>query len=73
MGDHGDNLGFIRNSEIGTFEANNPFLFLILPETLRANKNLIEQLQNNSKTIITHYDIYATLLEISTVSYNFTI
>jgi hypothetical protein len=68
MGDHGGRVGDIRNTEVGEFEENNPFLFVILPEILRSNKDLIDQLQINSKTILSHYDLYATFLEIAAVS-----
>jgi hypothetical protein len=68
MGDHGGRTGNVRNSAIGEFEDNNPFLFVILPEKLRSNKDLFDQLHDNSKTIIVHYDLYATMLEIATVN-----
>lgn len=40
----------------------------MLPEKLRANSDITTQLYKNSKQIITHYDLYATFLEIANVS-----
>lgn len=71
MGDHGGRTGKVRNSAIGEYEDNNPFLFLILPEKLRWNREIYNQLKENSKQIIGHYDLYATMFEIATVSWIF--
>jgi hypothetical protein len=67
MGDHGGRTGKVRNSAIGEYEDNNPFMFMILPEKLRWNRDLYNQLKENSKQIISHYDFYATLYEMATV------
>jgi hypothetical protein len=68
MGDHGGRTGKVRQTLIGELEDNNPFLIVMLPERLRANTDIVSQLYKNSKEIITHYDLYATFLEIATVS-----
>uniref|UniRef100_A0A914P6C6 Sulfatase N-terminal domain-containing protein n=1 Tax=Panagrolaimus davidi TaxID=227884 RepID=A0A914P6C6_9BILA len=62
MGDHGLRFGKMRETRTGEIEDNNPFLFLSVPKPLRAA--LIPQLRKNSKELITHFDIYATLNEI---------
>ncbi|KAI6170963.1 hypothetical protein M3Y97_01090100 [Aphelenchoides bicaudatus] len=64
QGDHGQKLDSIARSEIGKVEAHNPFLTVILPEKLRSNKELIEQLLKNSNKLVTQFDIHATLREI---------
>ncbi|CAJ0567125.1 unnamed protein product, partial [Mesorhabditis spiculigera] len=45
-------------------ELKNPFLMLTVPERLRANKELIENLKVNAQHLITHFDLHATLLHI---------
>jgi hypothetical protein len=52
---------------IGEVEISNPFLAFVLPEKLRKNKDLVTQIYQNTNELITHFDIYATLLEIATV------
>ncbi|KAI6171128.1 Protein of unknown function DUF229 domain containing protein [Aphelenchoides bicaudatus] len=72
MGDHGHNLDGILRSIIGKIENKNPFFSVILPEKLRSNKNLREQLKRNAEQLITHYDVYATFQEILLESYKWT-
>uniref|UniRef100_A0A914PGF9 Uncharacterized protein n=1 Tax=Panagrolaimus davidi TaxID=227884 RepID=A0A914PGF9_9BILA len=62
--DHGIRFGGLRNTDIGEIEDNNPFLFLSVPANLRTNTKLTNTLKANSKMLITHYDIYATFLDI---------
>jgi hypothetical protein len=52
-------------------ESNNPFLGLIVPKSLRSNRNLMDQLNANSKKLISHFDLYATLLEVDTINMAF--
>lgn len=68
MSDHGNILDPIAYTEIGKIEISNPFLVLVVPERLRSNLQLMQQLYQNSKQLVTHFDIYATLLEIAQVS-----
>uniref|UniRef100_A0AC34F3F1 Uncharacterized protein n=1 Tax=Panagrolaimus sp. ES5 TaxID=591445 RepID=A0AC34F3F1_9BILA len=68
MGDHGLRFGDIRETEVGESEDNNPLLFLSIPASLRRNTTLTEILKQNAKNLTTHYDIYATLIEIATPS-----
>jgi hypothetical protein len=56
-------------SPLGEVEISNPFLAFVLPEKLRKNKDLITQVYRNTDELISHFDIYATLLEIATVSF----
>uniref|UniRef100_A0AC34FKE5 Sulfatase N-terminal domain-containing protein n=1 Tax=Panagrolaimus sp. ES5 TaxID=591445 RepID=A0AC34FKE5_9BILA len=65
MGDHGLRYGKVREKLIGEIEDNNPFLYISAPKLLRNNPKLMLQLKDNSKELITHYDIYATLNEIA--------
>jgi hypothetical protein len=64
MGDHGNRFGRLRATPTGTIEDNNPAFFLVLPRRLRANQALRAILEENAKKLISHYDLYATLLEI---------
>jgi len=67
MGDHGGRTGRVRQTLVGELEDNNPFFIMMLPEKLRGNTDITTQLYKNSKEIITHYDLYATFLEIANV------
>lgn len=69
MSDHGNNIDLIVDYPLGKLESNNPFLSIIVPGSLRSNTDLMEQLSANSKQLITHYDVYATLLELSEVDF----
>ncbi|KAI6229829.1 hypothetical protein M3Y99_01130700 [Aphelenchoides fujianensis] len=68
MGDHGPSYGKLRNTPTGRLEANNPLFALVLPAHLRSNVDLQRQLKENGRRLISHYDVYATLLEIARVS-----
>lgn len=68
MGDHGGRTGKVRQTLVGELEDNNPFLIFMVPERLRGKTDIMTQLYKNSKEIITHYDLYATFLEIAAVS-----
>uniref|UniRef100_A0A915E0G2 Uncharacterized protein n=1 Tax=Ditylenchus dipsaci TaxID=166011 RepID=A0A915E0G2_9BILA len=65
MGDHGNRFGKLRATATGTMEDNNPALFVVLPRQLRHNSALRAVLESNAKQLISHYDLYATLVEIS--------
>jgi len=67
--DHGNNVDKLASSSMGRLERQNPFLVVILPEKLRKNVDLRELLSKNSKQLVTHYDLYATFLEIAENSY----
>ena len=68
MGDHGPRYGKIRDSKFGEFEDNNPGLFLVAPKHIRENKEIIWTLQENSRQLSSHYDLYATFIDIIRVT-----
>lgn len=68
MGDHGLRHGGIRATKQGELEDHNPAMVLVVPEHLRNNHNLMTNLNANSKQLVTHYDTYATLVNIARVS-----
>jgi hypothetical protein len=74
MGDHGIRFTDIRRTEIGKIEDNNPMFTISVPSRLRTNSQLIENLRNNAQQLISHYDVYATLLDIALFAFesNFT-
>ena len=69
MGDHGNRFSGIRYTPVGEVEDNNPLLFFSVPEKVRENGDLMVQLKKNTKDLITHFDIYATLVDIVKVSF----
>jgi len=50
-------------------EDNNPALFISLPKKLRRNEKLKAALEANSRQLVTHHDVYATLVAIAKVSF----
>ncbi|CAD5232147.1 unnamed protein product [Bursaphelenchus xylophilus] len=64
MGDHGRRYGPVKDTKYGALEDYNPALKIIVPKKLRANKEFMKNMQINSKKLISHYDFYATLVEI---------
>ena len=46
----------------------NPMFMFAIPAQLRKNSTLMEILNSNSKQLISHYDIFATLTDIVKVS-----
>lgn len=67
MGDHGLRMGAFRQTKIGAIEDKNPALYVILPENLRKNERIVKTLQENSQQLISHFDLYATFLDIARV------
>ncbi|KAE9551708.1 hypothetical protein FO519_005072 [Halicephalobus sp. NKZ332] len=63
MGDHGIHYTDIAHTEVGHAELNNPFLIVSLPKGIK-NKEVIETMKKNSKELISHFDIHATLVDI---------
>uniref|UniRef100_A0A0K0DWQ2 Sulfatase N-terminal domain-containing protein n=1 Tax=Strongyloides stercoralis TaxID=6248 RepID=A0A0K0DWQ2_STRER len=67
MSDHGFRLGSYRKTKIGTFEDKNPFLLISSPKDLRNNNSeVLKNLKINSNKHTSHFDIYATMLDILT-------
>ncbi|CEF70079.1 Protein of unknown function DUF229 family and Alkaline phosphatase-like, alpha/beta/alpha domain and Alkaline-phosphatase-like, core domain-containing protein [Strongyloides ratti] len=67
MSDHGFRLGNYRNTEIGAFEEKNPFLIISPPKDLRNNNSeVLNNLKINSNKHTSHFDVYATMLDILT-------
>ncbi|KAI1702251.1 hypothetical protein DdX_15589 [Ditylenchus destructor] len=65
MSDHGIRFGAHRNTKIGAMEDNNPALFIALPKALRSNAKLKEIMFENARHLVSHHDVYATLLSIA--------
>ncbi len=68
MGDHGYRFGGIRTTNAGRIEDNNPLLIMTVPKTLRRNNELMTHLRLNSQQLVSHYDIYATMIDIARVA-----
>uniref|UniRef100_A0A0N5BUZ7 Sulfatase domain-containing protein n=1 Tax=Strongyloides papillosus TaxID=174720 RepID=A0A0N5BUZ7_STREA len=66
MSDHGDKTDIFSITDIGRYERKNPYFIITIPGELRSNEQLVKNLKENSKKHISHFDIYATLLDILT-------
>lgn len=58
----------VRNTVIGDTEIKNPMMYFSVPHWLRSNMALMKNLKENSEKLLTHYDTYATLIDIMGVS-----
>ncbi|KAH7967445.1 hypothetical protein HPB49_024868 [Dermacentor silvarum] len=66
VSDHGPRIGPFRMGEIGRFEDNNPLCFLALPKRfLSEHPEAAVQLEVNQRRLVTHYDLHATLVALS--------
>lgn len=68
MGDHGLRVSSFRETKIGMIEDNNPALFVILPEKFRKNEMVMNIIQKNSNQLVSHFDLYASFVDIARVS-----
>ncbi|KAL4236570.1 hypothetical protein ACF0H5_004955 [Mactra antiquata] len=67
--DHGPKTGEKMLS--ARLEKSLPMCFIVLPPSLRmSHPNIVKNLLENEKRLTTHYDVYATLLDILNGSYN---
>ncbi|CAD5218926.1 unnamed protein product [Bursaphelenchus okinawaensis] len=72
MGDHGNRYDKIRATKLGEAEEKNPALLLTLPEHLRENKAIKDSISKNTLQLTTHFDTYATLVDIAHNNYSTT-
>uniref|UniRef100_A0AAF5D1U3 Sulfatase N-terminal domain-containing protein n=1 Tax=Strongyloides stercoralis TaxID=6248 RepID=A0AAF5D1U3_STRER len=68
MSDHGYRRGSYLVTEIARFEHKNPYFIITIPKDLRTNERLIRNLKENSNKHISHFDVYATLLDLLTIA-----
>lgn len=65
MGDHGDHYGAFRDTMLGWYEEKLPAMFIYLPDRLKLRfPNWNATLNENSKRLSSHFDLYWTLVEI---------
>uniref|UniRef100_A0AC35UEE1 Sulfatase domain-containing protein n=1 Tax=Rhabditophanes sp. KR3021 TaxID=114890 RepID=A0AC35UEE1_9BILA len=65
--DHGVRYGKYREAtEIAGFENINPFLRVIVPKQLQANKQFMDLMNENSKKATSQFDVFASLIDILT-------
>uniref|UniRef100_A0A7E4ZWS8 Sulfatase domain-containing protein n=1 Tax=Panagrellus redivivus TaxID=6233 RepID=A0A7E4ZWS8_PANRE len=64
MSDHGMHVGDMPHTTIGQIEIRNPFLYMTIPKSLRDDEHTQTMLRKNTKELITHYDLYATFIDI---------
>ncbi|KAI6217063.1 hypothetical protein M3Y95_01241900 [Aphelenchoides besseyi] len=65
MADHGSRLYNSSSVPIDRLEDHNPFLAISVPKSLRSDSMFIEQLKQNKNQLVTHYDVYATFMDIA--------
>ncbi|CEF60385.1 Protein of unknown function DUF229 family and Alkaline phosphatase-like, alpha/beta/alpha domain and Alkaline-phosphatase-like, core domain-containing protein [Strongyloides ratti] len=67
MADHGFRIGSFRNTKQGEYEDANPFLLIAPPKNLQNEESeVMKNLKDNSEKHISHFDVYATMLDIAT-------
>uniref|UniRef100_A0A0K0ELD8 Sulfatase N-terminal domain-containing protein n=1 Tax=Strongyloides stercoralis TaxID=6248 RepID=A0A0K0ELD8_STRER len=66
MGDHGFRLSSYQSTNMGRYEHRNPYFIITVPEELKSNKELMKNLNENSNKHISHFDVYATILDLLT-------
>uniref|UniRef100_A0A0N5A6R3 EGF-like domain-containing protein n=1 Tax=Parastrongyloides trichosuri TaxID=131310 RepID=A0A0N5A6R3_PARTI len=67
MSDRGRRSGAFKSVELNDFEASNPFLVIAPPKDLRRNNSeVLQNLKLNSDKHTSHFDTYATLIDIVT-------
>uniref|UniRef100_A0AC35UFH7 Sulfatase domain-containing protein n=1 Tax=Rhabditophanes sp. KR3021 TaxID=114890 RepID=A0AC35UFH7_9BILA len=66
MADHGHRISGFAKTKMGGFESNNPSLMMTVPKALRSNKELMKNLRDNANKHKSHFDTYATMLDIIT-------
>ncbi|XP_075534943.1 uncharacterized protein LOC142570444 [Dermacentor variabilis] len=68
VSDHGPRIGPFRMGEIGRFEDKNPICILALPKRfLSEHPEAAVQLEVNQRRLVTHYDVHATLVALSSL------
>ena len=63
LGDHGLNYATYAQTQHGRFEANNPALFLLVPQPLLSAAEAWH-LYENQRQVVTPLDLHATFLEL---------
>ena len=65
FGDHGMRYGAARSTDIGTYEAQSPMMFIIVPKWFSEKyKTIMRNLRKNARKLTTMYDVHETLLNI---------
>ncbi|CAD5221195.1 unnamed protein product [Bursaphelenchus okinawaensis] len=72
LGDRGFPVYQDETIKIDRLEDYNPALIYKPPASLLKNEKLVEQLNENSRQLVTHFDVYATLVDILENGPNFT-
>uniref|UniRef100_A0A7E4ZVW6 Sulfatase domain-containing protein n=1 Tax=Panagrellus redivivus TaxID=6233 RepID=A0A7E4ZVW6_PANRE len=70
MGDHGMRSGDLRKTKIGEIEDSNPALIVVFPEVVRQNSEILDTVIQNSQQLISHYDLFATFVDIARAKHN---
>ncbi|GMS88875.1 hypothetical protein PENTCL1PPCAC_11050, partial [Pristionchus entomophagus] len=65
MGDHGLRFGWYSRDPVGQRDVNNPMLMISVPRRLRDDVDLMANLEQNSKELLTMFDTHATLVDIA--------
>ncbi|WKY09963.1 hypothetical protein Q1695_002371 [Nippostrongylus brasiliensis] len=63
MSDHGLRFGKEAETPTGRHDVNNPFLYVVLPNRLK-DSEIYKQVVENSKELVTHFDLHATFSDI---------
>ncbi|CAJ0577123.1 unnamed protein product, partial [Mesorhabditis spiculigera] len=64
MADHGMRIGATVTTDLGRREINNPMLHIVVPEWMRKNDEVQQNLASNANMLLTPFDVHATFLDI---------
>ncbi|KAI6217001.1 Protein of unknown function DUF229 domain containing protein [Aphelenchoides besseyi] len=64
LSDHGSRLYDSTSVPVDRQEDNNPFFVMTVPKQLRENFEFVAQVERNSRQLFTHFDTYATFVDI---------
>uniref|UniRef100_A0A7E4W7P2 Sulfatase domain-containing protein n=1 Tax=Panagrellus redivivus TaxID=6233 RepID=A0A7E4W7P2_PANRE len=63
--DHGYHGGKYYKTATGQRDTRNPLMTVVLPEDLKSESGILANLKENSKRLVSHYDVFATFVDLA--------